>query len=988
MSKATKMARERRRVLFLDGAKENEEEEKRGVLGKDEDQRGGFSLSEEEEGKEENEEEDQNLHDATVSTPRMGYESVQRRLVEWKKQQQRTTKGEEEEEEVGEAIEIQKKKKEEEENEEAMKRRAQMMKEEEKRTREHRKRSGYLEQMPWKSPRLTARSARRREKEEEDKRRERCERKRLINAQNAAEIYAKRCEEMHVRVSSRVLNALENEVNNETFDVSKEPLGDGGAVAVESAIQEGSAEHEALVFAKCQAGLRGFHAICESALQVSKRYSVLKVLDLSDSIGLHCAFEDGQNSCHSKPPAAVSLLLSALYQLLERLKVLKLNGYEISGTLAKAIADALISPKCTVEILELSRNALGNRGAKKIGDALITNRTLKVLDVSLNAISSRGCVSIANGTRDNSTLKELCISWNAIGDIGGKALGEALASNRALRTLDISQCAIGENATCAISKGLRKNTTLKVLKMDHTRCGETGGKKLMAMLTRNDCLTTLTLEGASFAGAKKVEEKGRQRQTQATVVNNSSAPKSSDRSKKQQQQKLNNQRKGRDTAEKKRKTSKATIETKKSTREDYENSDTALLSSSSSEEDEDKKNGNGDDCVSVIADENKVYGHVLRTPRGSARNSNSNVAPVSEKLPLSELILPAWSTSGNSLARQTPIDEEDLLNLLQQLRSNRLSDFERVSRLQMVRSAYLFTCAQVARLTQTFFLPSSHRLAAAAACQPRLIDGENAIDVIYLNNGFGFRDYASANRKLEQLYGERNAQFRSQNPNGRYRFDLVIDADRALAQRMADIANEESSKQQFGGKCWRNVSVDDGPCVSESMCEKGTGIPKIFFSASSSSSEKRRKRTKTLKLPERGMLAFDFSSVSAYFENDRRPDDDDYSMLKLIRDVSNVEAYLFDENGKNTENGKQKYKTDGELYASNLRILRVNACTLWFTPSAAKIIIFYFPEAHFESKRLSRFSAGSLYISATIFLAKYFHSVNSAVSSSAIWDCD
>ena len=244
-------------------------------------------------------------------------------------------------------------------------------------------------------------------------------------------------------------------------------------------------------------------------------------------------------------------------------------------------------------------------------------------------------------------------------------------------------------------------------------------------------------------------------------------------------------------------------------------------------------------------------------------------------------------------------------------------------------------------------MPSSHRLAAAAACQPRLIDSENAIDVIYLNNGFGFRDYASANRKLEQLYGERNAQFRSQNPNGRYRFDLVIDADRALAQRLADIANEESSKQQFGGKCWRNVSVDDGPCVSESMCERGTGIPKIFFFASSSS-EKRRKRTKSLKLPERGTLAFDFSSVSAYFENDRRPDDDDYSMLKLIRDVSNVAAYLFDENGKNTENSKQKYKTDGELYASNLRILRVNACTLWFTPSAAKNIILYFPKGAFR----------------------------------------
>ena len=41
------------------------------------------------------------------------------------------------------------------------------------------------------------------------------------------------------------------------------------------------------------------------------------------------------------------------------------------------------------------------------------------------------------------------------------------------------------------------------------------------------------------------------------------------------------------------------------------------------------------------------------------------------------------------------------------------------------------------------------------------------------------------------------------------------------------------------------------------MCERGTGIPKIFFFASSSS-QKRRKRTKSLKLPERGTLAFDF----------------------------------------------------------------------------------------------------------------------------------
>ena len=937
--RATSTAREqrRRRRRWEDEKKKKEEEE--------EEERSGTRYEEEEEevkgGKE--------SATTTVSTPRMGYESVQRRLVEWKKErrkEQRRTEEEEEEEEKdgGEvSIEMQKKKKEREE-EDAKKRRSQTTREEEKRAREE-----YLEQAPWKSPRLTARSARRRQKIEDDERRtKRCERKETVmSTPNAAEIYAKRCEEMCVRVSSRVLKALESETNGGTFDVSKEPLGDGGARAVASAIEEGKAQNESLIFAKCQVGMNGFRAICECALKVSKTFNLLKVLDLSDSIGVNCTFEDDQNLCNSKPSAAVALLPSVFYQLLERLKVLKLNRCEIKGSIVKAIADALVSPKCTIEILELSRNALGNRGAKKIGDALITNRTLKKLDVSLNDISSRGGVSIANAARQNLTLKELNISWNAIGDIGGKALGEALGSNRALRTLDISQCAIGEDATCAISEGLRKNTTLKVLKMDHTRCGETGGKKLMAMLTRNDCLTTLTLEGASFAGAIKVEDKGRQRQSRATKTADSSALKPSTRGNKQEKQQLNHQKKG--------KTSKARNELKNSTRmgDVYENTNTAS-SSSSEEESDDNHDSADEDLFNISAVENEKHEQVLRTPRGSARNSNTTAPLASEKLPLSELILPSWATSENSRARQTSIDEEDLLNLLQQLRSNRLSDFERVSRLQMVRSAYLFTSAQVARLTQTFFLPSSHRLAAAAACQPRLIDSENAIDVIYLKNGFGFRDYASANRKLEMLYGERNSQFRSQNPNGRYRFDLGIDADRALAQRMADIANEESSNQRFGGKCWRNVSVDDGPCAIESMCEKGTGIPKVFFSTPSSSSssslnEKRRKRTKTLKLPERGTVTFDYSSVVVYVDDNKRHDDndvdDDYSILKLVRDVENVKTYLFDDNGVYEENAN---KNDGELYSSNIRTLRAKACTLWFHPTAVKKLIFYFPKGAFR----------------------------------------
>ena len=109
--------------------------------------------------------------------------------------------------------------------------------------------------------------------------------------------------------------------------------------------------------------------------------------------------------------------------------------------------------------------------------------------------------------------------------------------------------------------------------------------------------------------------------------------------------------------------------------------------------------------------------------------------------------------------------------------------------------------------------------------------------------------------------------------------------------------------------------------------------------------KKRRKRTKSLRLPERGTLSFDFSSVVAYAENDKFHDEGDY----FIRDIESVEAYVFDENGKEQNNGGKGYhKKDAELYESNIRTLRLKACTLWFHPTAAKKIIFYFPKGAFR----------------------------------------
>ena len=834
---------------------------------------------------------------------RFGYDDVQRRLQLWRAERQRQ-KGQ-----IEIAVEF-----DEAANEEKiveMKRTR--VREETKRARDSKERFDLMN-TPWKSPRLSAR----RRTGEQSRSFSAAMKTLLENSYlTPAEIYIKCCDEdANCRISSRVLKALDQNTTTgvttavadlKTLDVSREPLGDAGAKAISKAIEKNK-HCEALIFVNCQVGMVGFLAICESALNASRSFGVLKVLDLSDSLILSSPSNKENISSSSRSQSAATLP-SVLYQLIENLKVIKLNGCgicEIHGNVAKSIADALASPNCSLEILEISRTKLGNRGAKKIGDALTKNRTLKKLDISLNDFSSRGCVSIAHGgLRENTHLKELNISWNSIGDIGGVAVGKALEFNRALRTLDLTQCAIAEEATIQISKGLRKNTTLKELKMDHNRCGETGGKKLMAMLTKNDCLTTLTLDGVSFSGITKYAATTKTTTTRTkskTVVSTASPSQKNDKLRK-------------NTA-----------------------TPCAREVTSVEEMDIDDDDDDNDDDDKYMIEEVNTMPEVVEVLLGTPRIAGDKVSP--------QAVLPSWS---DSPFRQTPIDEEDLLNLLQQLKSKRLSDFERVSRLQMVRSAYLFTAAQVARLTQTFFLPSTHRLAAAAACMPRIIDAENAIDTIMLRNGFGFRDYDSAQKKLEQLYGKRNALFRAQNPTGRYRFDLGIDSDRALAQRLADIAsNDEMSRQRFGGKSWRNVSIDDGPCVPENLTEAKTGIPLVFFETTTTPKNERR-RKRQLKLPERGTLSLDFSSIVTYASSDGVLSESDHD---LVQDVENVESYLFRGTTAYDEERPSSSSPYFSSTAAKMCVLREKAAVCWYHPLAANKLIFFFPKGAFRVEAL------------------------------------
>ena len=64
----------------------------------------------------------------------------------------------------------------------------------------------------------------------------------------------------------------------------------------------------------------------------------------------------------------------------------------------------------TLKILTLTMNGLSSKGARSLGDALLTNCTLAHLDVSANRIHDDGAIALARGLAHNDTLETLVVS--------------------------------------------------------------------------------------------------------------------------------------------------------------------------------------------------------------------------------------------------------------------------------------------------------------------------------------------------------------------------------------------------------------------------------------------------------------------------------------------------------------------------------------------------------------------------------------------------
>ena len=216
-----------------------------------------------------------------------------------------------------------------------------------------------------------------------------------------------------------------------------------------------------------------------------------------------------------------------LFSLSESLKTnatltnLNLKDNEIDSVTAYYLSESL-KTNATLTTLNLSRNSLHSFGSRCLSSALRTNGTLtslnvsnasinaqvlsealKVnatltnLDLSKNWIGDSGAKALSDVLHVNATLKKLSLSFTKIGVKGTQCICEAVARNKTLTSLDFSLNNIGGAGALFFSEALQSNKALNDLNLNHTQIDERGAICLFDALKQNTTLSTLDLAGIS-----------------------------------------------------------------------------------------------------------------------------------------------------------------------------------------------------------------------------------------------------------------------------------------------------------------------------------------------------------------------------------------------------------------------------------------------------------------------------------------------------------
>ena len=159
----------------------------------------------------------------------------------------------------------------------------------------------------------------------------------------------------------------------------------------------------------------------------------------------------------------------------------------------KAVCEALMVGRRSLQVLDLHENSIEEKRCKAIGDALVVDMSVEVLDECHNPISA-GAIHVAGSLKHNHSLLKLNLRNCDISEKGGKAIGDALMVNRSLQVLDLHGNPISAGVV-HIAESLKHNHSLQEINLSNCNISEKGGKAIGDALMVNRSLQVLDLQG-------------------------------------------------------------------------------------------------------------------------------------------------------------------------------------------------------------------------------------------------------------------------------------------------------------------------------------------------------------------------------------------------------------------------------------------------------------------------------------------------------------
>eukprot|EP01062_Namystynia_karyoxenos_P054655 TRINITY_DN450_c0_g3_i1.p1 TRINITY_DN450_c0_g3~~TRINITY_DN450_c0_g3_i1.p1 ORF type:complete len:791 (+),score=322.18 TRINITY_DN450_c0_g3_i1:96-2468(+) len=159
---------------------------------------------------------------------------------------------------------------------------------------------------------------------------------------------------------------------------------------------------------------------------------------------------------------------------------------------ARMTRDGPTGPGSKIRSLNLAYNCIRAPGFKWLADMIGQTRRVQVLRLDGNDPGEM-TPELAAAVKENGSLSHLALCKCEISDDGAVAIGDALDGQTTLTKVELTDNHMGDRGTIALANALRKNRTLRALDLGNNKLGDAAGHELAAMFTQNFHLQHLNL---------------------------------------------------------------------------------------------------------------------------------------------------------------------------------------------------------------------------------------------------------------------------------------------------------------------------------------------------------------------------------------------------------------------------------------------------------------------------------------------------------------